>query len=216
MGAHGPLAVTLAGRAARACDSFVPSSCRFVPPRGSGGHGWTRPATSSRRSALPRILRARSCGSAAWWQDAVSSTRRAIVRESIRTLQPLEDCGTLCEVQRSLAEILLQQGSSTRRRPTHSRPSRPWFRKTSARRPRHARPRRSFGPPGRHDEAETLHLESIEILERSECTRSSPSRGGRSFSSSRSASEWGGRRLRGTALELRVGDVPDESAARMA
>ena len=109
-----------------------------------------------------------------------SSVRRAgdlekaekLAREGIRILKPLEDSGTLCEVQRFLAEVLLDQGkldeaelyalkavetvgpqdvssqASTKRRSHSSAPSRAGTR----------RPRRSCS-------------EAIDILERSEYSR---------------------------------------------
>jgi tetratricopeptide (TPR) repeat protein len=58
-----------------------------------------------------------------------------LFRESIGILGPLEDRGTLCEVQRSLAEILLEQGGrSMRLRPTPVKRWRQPVRMTSARR----------------------------------------------------------------------------------
>ena len=45
----------------------------------------------------------------AWHQGDLDRAER-LSRESIRTLAPLEDRGTLCEAQRRLAEVLLEKG----------------------------------------------------------------------------------------------------------
>ena len=95
-----------------------------------------------------------------------------LFREAIRILQPLEDRGTLCEVQRSLAEALLEQGKidaaevyalkaieTTGPQDVSSQAS---TRKTLA---------MVRATQGRDDEAEALLVESIDILERSEYTR---------------------------------------------
>jgi tetratricopeptide (TPR) repeat protein len=95
-----------------------------------------------------------------------------LFRESIGILKPLEDRGTLCEVQRSLAEILLEQRKidaaevyarkavdTTGPQDVSSQAS---TRKTLA---------LVRAAQGRDDEAEALFRESIGILERSEYTR---------------------------------------------
>jgi class 3 adenylate cyclase/tetratricopeptide (TPR) repeat protein len=95
-----------------------------------------------------------------------------LFRESIRILQPLEDRGTLCEVQRSLAESLLAQGKidaaevyALKAMETvgpQDLSSQATTRKTLA---------MVRAAQGRDQEAEALFRESIEMLERSEYTR---------------------------------------------
>jgi tetratricopeptide (TPR) repeat protein len=95
-----------------------------------------------------------------------------LFRESVGILKPLEDRGTLCEVQRSLAEVLLKQGKvdaaevyarkaveTTGPQDVSSQAS---TRKTLA---------LVRAAQGRNDEAEALFRESIAILEQSEYTR---------------------------------------------
>ena len=141
-----------------------------------------------------------------------------LYRESIGILKPLEDRGTLCEVQRSLAEILLQQGKTdaaevyalkgletTGPQDVSSQAS---TRKTLA---------MVRAAQGRDDEAEALLHESIGILERSDYTRflSEPLKAIIQFLEDRErfpeavAFE---QRL----AELHAGAVPEESAARIA
>jgi class 3 adenylate cyclase/tetratricopeptide (TPR) repeat protein len=141
-----------------------------------------------------------------------------LFREAIRILQPVEDRGSLCEVQRSLAEILLEQG------------------KTDAAEVYALKAVETVGPQdvtsqastrktlalvraaqGRDEEAEALLQESIEILERSEHVRflSEPLKAMIQFLEERErvaevvAFE---ERL----AELRAGAVPEESAVRIA
>jgi class 3 adenylate cyclase/tetratricopeptide (TPR) repeat protein len=95
-----------------------------------------------------------------------------LFRESIRIVQPLEDRGTLCEVQRSLAESLLAQGKidaaevyalkAAETVGPQDVSSQASTRKTLA---------LVRAAQGRDQEAETLFRESIEMLERSEYTR---------------------------------------------
>ena len=141
-----------------------------------------------------------------------------LFREAIRILQPLEDRGTLCEVQRSLAEVLLEQGKidaaevyvlkaieTTGPQDVSSQAS---TRKTLA---------MVRAAQGRDEEAESLLLESIDILERSEYTRflTEPLKAMIRFLEERVrvadvvAYE---ERL----AELRAGAVPEETAARIA
>ena len=141
-----------------------------------------------------------------------------LFREAIRILQPLEDRGTLCEVQRSLAEVLLEQGKvdaaevyvlkaieTTGPQDVASQAS---TRKTLA---------MVRAAQGRDEEAESLLLESIDILERSEYTRflTEPLKAMIRFLEERVrvadvvAYE---ERL----AELRAGAVPEETAARIA
>jgi class 3 adenylate cyclase/tetratricopeptide (TPR) repeat protein len=95
-----------------------------------------------------------------------------LAREGIRILKPLEDRGTLCEVQRFLAEVLLDQGrldeaelyalkavETVGPQDVSSQAST----KTSLALVR--------ANQGRDEEAEALLRESIEILERSEYSR---------------------------------------------
>jgi class 3 adenylate cyclase/tetratricopeptide (TPR) repeat protein len=95
-----------------------------------------------------------------------------LAREGIRILKPLEDRGTLCEVQRFLAEVLLEQGrldeaelyalkavETVGPQDVSSQAST----KTSLALVRASQ--------GRDEEAEALLRESIEILERSEYSR---------------------------------------------
>ncbi|HEX7254576.1 MAG TPA: AAA family ATPase, partial [Gaiellaceae bacterium] len=103
-------------------------------------------------------------------RDLVEAEKLA--REAIRILKPLEDRGTLCEVQRLVAEILLEQGrvdeaemyalravETVGPEDVHSQAT---TKKSLALIRAHQ---------GRDDEAEVLLRESIEILERSEYSR---------------------------------------------
>jgi class 3 adenylate cyclase/tetratricopeptide (TPR) repeat protein len=141
-----------------------------------------------------------------------------LFREAIRILQPLEDRGTLCEVQRSLAEALLEQG------------------KTDAAEAYALKAVDTVGPldvssqastkktlamvraaQGRDDEAEALLLESIDILERSEYTRflTEPLKAMIRFLEDRErVDDVVAFELR--LAELRAGAMPEETAARIA
>jgi predicted ATPase/class 3 adenylate cyclase len=141
-----------------------------------------------------------------------------LFREAIRILQPLEDRGTLCEVQRSLAENLLEQGKidaaevyalkGVETVGPQDLTSQASTRKTLA---------LVRAAQGRDEEAEALFHESIEILERSEHVRflSEPLKAMIQFLEERErvdevvAFE---ERL----AELRAGAVPEESAVRIA
>ncbi|HET9324067.1 MAG TPA: adenylate/guanylate cyclase domain-containing protein [Gaiellaceae bacterium] len=103
-------------------------------------------------------------------RDVVEAEK--VARESIRILKPLEDRGTLCEVQRLLAELLLEQGrideaemyalravETVGAEDVHSQAT---TKKSLALIRAHQ---------GRDDEAEALLRESIEILERTEYSR---------------------------------------------
>jgi len=141
-----------------------------------------------------------------------------LFREAIRILQPLEDRGTLCEVQRSLAEVLLEQGKvdaaevyalkaieTTGPQDVSSQAS---TRKTLA---------MVRAAQGRDDEAESLLLESIDILERSEYTRflTEPLKAMIRFLEERErVADVVGYEER--LAELRAGAVAEETAARIA
>ena len=138
-----------------------------------------------------------------------------LAREGIRILKPLEDRGTLCEVQRFLAEVLLEQGKldeaelyalkaveTVGPQDVSSQAST----KTSLALVRASQ--------GRDEEAEALLHEAIEILERSEYSRflSDPLEAMIQFLEERERFEEIAtfeRRLE----ELRAGDVAAESAA---
>jgi class 3 adenylate cyclase/tetratricopeptide (TPR) repeat protein len=138
-----------------------------------------------------------------------------LAREGIRILKPLEDRGTLCEVQRFLAEVLLDQGrldeaelyalkavETVGPQDVSSQAST----KTSLALVR--------ATQGRDEEAEALLRESLEILERSEYSRflSDPLEAMIQFLEERERFEEIAafeRRLE----ELRANDVAAESAA---
>jgi class 3 adenylate cyclase/tetratricopeptide (TPR) repeat protein len=141
-----------------------------------------------------------------------------LFRESIRILQPTEDRGTLCEVQRSLAEILLEQGKidaaevyalkAVETTGPLDVSSQATTRKTLA---------MVRAAQGRDDEAEVLFREAIDLLERSEYTRflSEPLKAIIQFLEERGRVEdviGFEERL----SELRAGAVPEETAARIA
>jgi class 3 adenylate cyclase/tetratricopeptide (TPR) repeat protein len=141
-----------------------------------------------------------------------------LLRESIRILQPTEDRGTLCEVQRSLAEILLEQGKidaaevyalkAVETVGPQDVSSQSTTRKTLA---------MVRAAQGRDDEAEALFREAIDILERSEYTRflSEPLKAIIQFLEERGRAE----DLVGfeeRLAELRAGVVHEETAARIA
>jgi class 3 adenylate cyclase/predicted ATPase len=141
-----------------------------------------------------------------------------LLRESIRILQPTEDRGTLCEVQRSLAEILLEQGKTDAAEVYALKAvetvgpqdvsSQSTTRKTLA---------MVRAAQGRDDEAEALFREAIDILERSEYTRflSEPLKAIIQFLEERGRAE----DLVGfeeRLAELRAGAVHEETAARIA
>jgi tetratricopeptide (TPR) repeat protein len=141
-----------------------------------------------------------------------------LFRESIGILKPLEDRGTLCEVQRSLAEVLLQQGKidaaevyalkAVETVGPQDVSSQSTTRKTLA---------LVRAAQGRDEEAEALFREAIEILERSEYTRflTEPLKALIQFLEER------GRvddvvAFEERLAELRAGAVPEESAVRIA
>jgi class 3 adenylate cyclase/tetratricopeptide (TPR) repeat protein len=141
-----------------------------------------------------------------------------LFRESIRILQPTEDRGTLCEVQRSLAEILLEQGKidaaevyalkAVETVGPQDVSSQSTTRKTLA---------LVRAAQGRDDEAEALLRESIDILERSEYTRflSEPLKAIIQFLEERGRVE-DIIAFEERLAELRARAVPEETAARIA
>jgi ATP/maltotriose-dependent transcriptional regulator MalT len=104
----------------------------------------------------------------AWYQDDLDRAER-LSRESIRTLAPLEDRGTLCEAQRRLAEVLLGKGkvdeaeryavAALETVGPQDMSSRATTRTTLA---------RVRKAQGRSDEAETLFREAVEIFDETE------------------------------------------------
>ena len=141
-----------------------------------------------------------------------------LFREAIRILKPLEDRGTLCEVQRSLAEALLAQGKvdeaemyalkaveTVGPQDVSSQAST----RTSLALVRAAQ--------GRDEEAESLLNESLEILERSEYTRflSEPLKAMIGFLEERGRVE-DVVAYEERLAELRAGAVPEESTVRIA
>ncbi|HKI23391.1 MAG TPA: adenylate/guanylate cyclase domain-containing protein [Gaiellaceae bacterium] len=190
-------------------------------------YGWRR----RDEEALEEYARARELfaevGAATYLAKAMlriaSTVRRSgdleeaekLAREGIRILKPLEDRGTLCEVQRFLAEVLLDQGrldeaelyalkavETVGPQDVSSQAST----KTSLALVR--------ANQGRDEEAEALLRESIEILERSEYSRflSDPLEAMIQFLEERERFEEIAafeRRLE----ELRANDVAAESAA---
>ncbi|HEX6489918.1 MAG TPA: AAA family ATPase [Gaiellaceae bacterium] len=114
-------------------------------------------------SALGRVLYRLAV--VAWYQDDLERAER-LSRDSIRTLAPLEDRGTLCEAQRRLAEVLLVKGrldeaeryalAASETVGPQDMTSRASTRTTLA---------RIRSAQGRHEEAEALLREAVEILE---------------------------------------------------
>jgi class 3 adenylate cyclase/tetratricopeptide (TPR) repeat protein len=141
-----------------------------------------------------------------------------LFREALRILQPLEDRGTLCEVQRSLAEVLLEQGKvdaaeayalkAVETTGSDDVSSQASTRKTLA---------MVRAAQGRDDEAEALLRESIEILERSEYTRflSEPLKAMIQFLEERQRVE-DVVAFEERLAELRAGAMPEETAERIA
>jgi class 3 adenylate cyclase/tetratricopeptide (TPR) repeat protein len=95
-----------------------------------------------------------------------------LAREGIRILKPLEDRGTLCEVQRFLAEVLLDQGRLDEAELYALKAVEtvgPQDVSSQASTKKSLALVRAY--QGRDEEAEVLLQESIDILERSEYTR---------------------------------------------
>jgi class 3 adenylate cyclase/tetratricopeptide (TPR) repeat protein len=141
-----------------------------------------------------------------------------LFRESIRILQPLEDRGTLCEVQRELAEALLAQGKVDEAEVYALKAVETVGPQDVS---SQASTRTTLGlvraAQGRDEEAEALFRESIDILERSEYTRflSAPLKAIIQFFAERERVEEAAA-FRERLAELRAGDVPEESAAPIA
>ena len=150
-------------------------------------------------------------------RDGVAEAEK-LFRESIRILKPLEDRGTLCEVQRSLAENLLTQGKideaevyalkAVETVGPQDVSSQASTRKTLA---------LVRAAQGRDDEAEALFRESIEIIERSEYTRflSEPLKAIIQFFEERERVD-DVAAFRERLAELRAGNIPEVSAATIA
>jgi class 3 adenylate cyclase/tetratricopeptide (TPR) repeat protein len=141
-----------------------------------------------------------------------------LFREGIRILKPLEDRGTLCEVQRSLAENLLEQGKIDEAEVYALKAVETVGQQDVS---SQASTRKSLAlvraAQGRDDEAEALFRESIEILERSEYTRflSEPLHAIIRFFEERERVD-DVVSFRERLAELRAGDVPEETTARIA
>jgi class 3 adenylate cyclase/tetratricopeptide (TPR) repeat protein len=162
-------------------------------------------------SALGRVLYRLAV--VAWFQDDLESAER-LSRESIRTLAPLEDRGTLCEAQRRLAEVLLVRGrlDEAERYALAAREtvgpqdmsSRASTRTTLA---------RIRSAQGRHEEAETLLREAIEILDETEYRKFQSD----SLRALAQVLRERGRDDEADAFERRLGEVAaDSSTARIA
>ena len=95
-----------------------------------------------------------------------------LAREGIRILKPLEDRGTLCEVQRFLAEVLLDQGRLDEAELYALKAVETVGpQDVSSQASTKASLALVRASQGRDEEAEALLRESIEILERSEYSR---------------------------------------------
>ena len=138
-----------------------------------------------------------------------------LAREGIRILKPLEDRGTLCEVQRFLAEVLLEQGKLDEAELYALKAVETVGpQDVSSQASTKASLALVRAHQGRDEEAEALLRESIDILERSEYSRflSDPLEAMIQFLEERERFEESAafeRRLD----ELRAGDVAAESAA---
>ena len=147
-------------------------------------YGWRR----RDEEALEEYERARELfaevGAATYLAKAMlriaSTVRRAgdleeaekLAREGIRILKPLEDRGTLCEVQRFLAEVLLDQGRLDEAELYALKAVETVGpQDVSSQASTKASLALVRASQGRDEEAEALLRESIEILERSEYSR---------------------------------------------
>jgi tetratricopeptide (TPR) repeat protein len=142
-----------------------------------------------------------------------------LLREGIRILKPLEDRGTLCEVQRSLAEVLFAQGRVDEAEVYALKAVETTGPQDVA---SQASTRKTLGviraAQGRDDEAEALFRESLETLERTEYLRdlSEPLRAMIQFLEERERMEEAAA-FRERLAELRAGVMPEEeTAARIA
>jgi class 3 adenylate cyclase/tetratricopeptide (TPR) repeat protein len=142
-----------------------------------------------------------------------------LLREGIRILKPLEDRGTLCEVQRNLAEVLLARGRIDEAEVYALKAVETTGPQDVA---SQASTRKTLGvvraAQGRDDEAEALFRESLEILERTEYLRdlSEPLRAMIQFLEERGRIEEAAV-FRERLAELRAGAMPEEeTAARIA
>jgi tetratricopeptide (TPR) repeat protein len=117
-------------------------------------------------SALGRVMYRQS--TVAWSRDDLDGAER-YAREAIRTLAPLEDRGTLCEVQRRLAEVLLVRGKvDEAERYAAAALETVGLQDMSSRATTRTTLARIRAAQGRHDEAESLLREAIDVLDDTE------------------------------------------------
>jgi class 3 adenylate cyclase/tetratricopeptide (TPR) repeat protein len=120
-------------------------------------------------SALGRVLFRQA--TVAWNREDVDASER-YAREAIRTLAPLEDRGTLCEVQRRLAEVLLVRGKvDEAERYATAAVETVGTQDMSSQATTKATLGRIRAAQGRHDEAEALFREALDILDATDYQR---------------------------------------------
>jgi tetratricopeptide (TPR) repeat protein len=104
----------------------------------------------------------------AWNQEDLDRAER-LSRESIRTLAPLEDRGTLCEAQRRLAEVLLAKGKlDEAERYAEAALGTVGLQDMSSQASTRTTLARLRTAQGRFDDAERLLLEAVEITDQTE------------------------------------------------
>jgi class 3 adenylate cyclase len=104
----------------------------------------------------------------AWHQEDLDRAER-LSRDSIRTLAPLEDRGTLCEAQRRLAEVLLVKGKlDEAERYAEAARDTVGPQDMSSRASTRSTLARVRSAQGRFDDAEQLLREAVEILDQTE------------------------------------------------
>ncbi|PYR87465.1 MAG: hypothetical protein DMF84_31655 [Acidobacteria bacterium] len=107
-------------------------------------------------------------GVVAWHQGDLDRAER-LSRESIRTLAPLEDRGTLCEAQRRLAEVLLDKGKlDESERYAEAALDTVGPQDMSSRASTRSTLARVRSAQGRFDDAEKLLREAADIIEQTE------------------------------------------------
>ena len=147
------------------------------------------------------------------WRRGDLAAAEQLFRESIRILKPLEDRGTLCESQRSLAQVLVEQGKleEAERYALEAR-------KTVGPHDMHSRAttRMALGlvraAQGRDEEAEALLREALDILDGTDLPALSafePARGAR-----RLPPRPRPRRRGGSPTSERLAELPARAAAR--